>query len=57
MNWLRSTAIQPLTVTSRLVMDKVAKIYVAGHEGMVGSAIERQLCAAGYTNLVSRTHA
>lgn len=38
-------------------MDKVAKIYVAGHEGMVGSAIERQLCAAGYTNLVSRTHA
>lgn len=37
-------------------MDKVAKIYIAGHQGMVGSAIERQLCAAGYANLVSRTH-
>jgi len=38
-------------------MDKNAKIYIAGHEGMVGSAIERKLFAAGYANLVSRTHA
>jgi GDP-L-fucose synthase len=38
-------------------MDKAAKIYVAGHQGMVGSAIERRLSAAGYVNLVSRTHA
>jgi len=34
-----------------------AKIYVAGHRGMVGGAITRQLQTLGYTNLVTRTHA
>jgi GDP-L-fucose synthase len=38
-------------------MDKHAKIYVAGHRGMVGSAIVRRLQAAGYTNVLTRTHA
>ena len=38
-------------------MDKHDKIYVAGHRGMVGSAILRRLESAGYTNLVTRTHA
>ncbi|MBL0730341.1 GDP-L-fucose synthase [Piscinibacter sp. HJYY11] len=38
-------------------MDKNAKIYVAGHRGMVGSALVRRLKAAGYTNIVTRTHA
>jgi GDP-L-fucose synthase len=38
-------------------MDKAARIFVAGHRGMVGSAIVRQLAAKGYTNLVTRTHA
>lgn len=38
-------------------MDKSAKIYVAGHRGLVGSAIVRNLREAGYTNLVLRTHA
>ena len=38
-------------------MDKAAKIYIAGHRGMVGSAIERRLLSAGYTNLLKRTHA
>ena len=33
------------------------KIYVAGHRGMVGSAIVRNLQAKGYTNIVARTHA
>ncbi len=33
------------------------KIYVAGHRGMVGSAIVRQLKAAGHENIVTRTHA
>ncbi len=33
------------------------KIYVAGHRGMVGSAIVRNLRAKGYTNIVTRTHA
>lgn len=38
-------------------MDKNAKIYIAGHRGMVGSAIERCLLTRGYSNLVTRTHA
>ena len=33
------------------------KIYVAGHRGMVGSAIVRNLKAKGYTNIIARTHA
>lgn len=37
-------------------MDKNAKIYVAGHRGMVGSAILRGLKAEGYENLITRTH-
>ena len=38
------------------MMEKNAKIYVAGHRGMVGSAIVRELQRQGYTNLVFRTH-
>ena len=38
-------------------IDKNTKIYVAGHRGMVGSAIVRQLQAKGFTNIVTRTHA
>lgn len=38
-------------------MNKNAKIYVAGHRGLVGSAIVRNLKDAGYTNLLVRTHA
>lgn len=37
-------------------MDKQAKIYVAGHRGMVGSAIVRNLERKGYTNILVRTH-
>ena len=36
-------------------MEKTAKIYVAGHRGMVGSAIVRKLQTEGYSNLVLRT--
>ncbi len=36
-------------------MDKQAKIYVAGHRGLVGSALVRSLRAAGYENLLLRT--
>lgn len=35
-------------------MDKQARIYVAGHRGMVGSAIERKLRSEGFSNLVTR---
>lgn len=37
-------------------MDKDSKIYVAGHRGMVGSAIMRELQRQGYTNIITRTH-
>jgi len=36
-------------------MEKSAKIYIAGHRGMVGSAIERKLSAEGYHNIIART--
>jgi GDP-L-fucose synthase len=39
------------------IMDKSAKIYIAGHRGMVGSAIERKLRAENYNNIISRTSA
>jgi len=38
-------------------MDRAAKIYVAGHRGMVGSAIVRALRAAGHADIVTRTSA
>ena len=38
-----------------MTIEKLAKIYVAGHRGMVGSAIVRRLQAGGYTNLLTRT--
>ena len=38
-------------------MNKDAKIYIAGHRGMVGSAIIRRLQLLGYTNFVTKTHA
>ncbi len=37
-------------------MDKRQKIYIAGHRGLVGSAIKRELEKKGYTNLVYKTH-
>ena len=33
------------------------KIYIAGHHGLVGSALMRQLQAKGYNNIITRTHA
>jgi GDP-L-fucose synthase len=37
-------------------MDKRAKIYIAGHTGLVGSALLRRLQTEGYRNLITRTH-
>jgi GDP-L-fucose synthase len=37
-------------------MEKNSKIYVAGHRGMVGSAIVRELKRQGYTDIITRTH-
>ncbi|MDE6130475.1 MAG: NAD-dependent epimerase/dehydratase family protein, partial [Muribaculaceae bacterium] len=38
-------------------MDKNAKIYRAGHRGLVGSAIWNNLLHRGYNNLIGRSHA
>jgi len=38
-------------------MDKSAKIYIASHRGLVGSAVVRNLQAKGFTRLKTRTHA
>ena len=38
-------------------MNKDSKIFVAGHRGLVGSAILKNLQQKGYTNFVLRTHA
>ena len=36
-------------------MEKTSKIYIAGHRGMVGSAIMRNLKSKGYTNFINKT--
>ncbi len=48
---------QPKLATARKTVEKQAKIYIAGHRGMVGSALVRHLTASGYTNLLVRTSA
>lgn len=50
--------IKPWIITSKFAtnMNKDSKIYVAGHRGLVGSALLRQLAAKGYQNIVTRTH-
>lgn len=44
-------------MSSALVMTPKCKVYVAGHRGLVGSAILRRLKGAGYERIVTRTHA
>jgi GDP-L-fucose synthase len=36
-------------------MEKTAKVYIAGHRGMVGSSLERKLRKEGYNNIITRT--
>ena len=36
-------------------MEKTAKIYIAGHRGMVGSGLERKLTKEGFNNIVTKT--
>ena len=42
-------------MTPKFPLDRSAKFYIAGHRGMVGSAIWRELERQGFTNLVGRT--
>jgi len=37
-------------------MDLDSRIYIAGHRGLVGSAIHRELVRLGYRNILTRTH-
>lgn len=39
-----------------MILDRTKKIYVAGHRGLVGSALVRKLQAEGFTNILTRTH-
>ncbi|CAL5041634.1 unnamed protein product [Urochloa decumbens] len=43
--------------TPSFLADKSAKIFLAGHKGMLGSAVHRRLTALGFTNVVGRTRA
>ena len=43
-------------ITMNKEINKHSKVYVAGHRGMVGSAIIRRLKAGGYSNIITRTH-
>ncbi|KAG2607626.1 putative GDP-L-fucose synthase 2 [Panicum virgatum] len=43
--------------TSSFLADKSAKVFLAGHKGMLGSAVHRRLAALGFTNVVGRTRA
>ena len=51
----KDMAIQPTIITNNQ-MDKNSKIYIAGHRGMVGSALVRRIQAAGYRNILTRGH-
>ena len=46
-----------LSAENKLMIDLNAKIYIAGHRGMVGAAIVKQLTDAGHQNLIMRSHA
>jgi len=46
-----------VVLATRETMNRNAKIFVAGHRGLVGSALVRRLQAGGYENLITRSHA
>ena len=43
--------------SKKIRMEKSSKIYVAGHRGLVGSALTRRLKAEGFNNILTHTHA
>lgn len=56
MPWCAATDSPPATIMNS-AMHKNARIFVAGHRGLAGSAIMRQLASQGYTKVLARTHA
>lgn len=57
MQWSAPPVIAPPNRTTDANMQRNARIYIAGHRGMVGSALVRRLQADGYDNLITATHA
>lgn len=58
MSWSRSMVLRlTITTNKQSAMDRRSKIYIAGHHGLVGSAIMRNLQGKCYPNLIKRTHA
>jgi len=53
---VRVGARRNLEGTGELLLNKQDKIYLAGHRGLVGTAIYRKLVASGFSNIVVRTH-
>lgn len=51
----RKNTLEKLLIKRVVIMDRNSKIYVAGHRGMVGSAIIRRLEKSGYINLITKT--
>jgi len=52
----RISSVSARVLAPLITMNSRDKVYVAGHRGLVGSAIVRQLEARGFTNLITRTH-
>ena len=46
----------PTAAAGTRIMHSESRIYIAGHRGLVGSAIDRELRRLGYSNIISRTH-
>ena len=53
---MTSSGLRTTTDGARSRDRQAAKVYIAGHRGLVGSALQRRLQAGGYTNLITRTH-
>jgi GDP-L-fucose synthase len=54
--WIVTTTLRSLRLCGEIMLNE-SKIYVAGHRGLVGSALVRRLQQAGYINLLTRTRA
>ena len=53
---LNAFADEVINMKSKHIMNKNDRVYVAGHNGLVGSAIVRRLIKEGFTNIITRSH-
>jgi len=56
MSWSSGTVIRRMIITNK-ALPRASRIYVAGHQGLVGSALVRTLQAQDYPNIITRAHA